>query len=681
MPQRREASLPMMARAAEVLPASVNAEARTIDVVWTTGATVRRARWEGWDERIEYDEELIVTENAVRLDRMNAGAPFLDSHSSWSLSSVLGSVVPGSVRIEGGKGYATVQLTSAEDAKDAVTRILEKSVRFVSVGYVVHRFDITKKDGERELWRATDWEPHEISAVAMPADAGAHVRSADQADEAARHPCVLIRQDDTAAAATDKRGKSMSKDTQPGGDQTTRTNEALETPAPVQTTPAAGAAGADSQRAAEAARSEERARVRDITALCERHGIAATVRTKLIDDGVEIEAARATILDEIAKRNPTAGAGETVPAAARGNGDAGLQRAMTEAILHRANPGVHAMTDAARPFVGRRLMELARVALERGGVNTDGMAPMELAAAALSQRAGVGYHATGDFPNVLAAVINKTLRAAYDSTPRTFTGWARRATIPDFKSVNRVQLGGAPDLKVVREGQEFTYGTMGEAKEVYALSTYGRIIAFTRQMLINDDLSAFDRIPAAFGASAADLESDIVYAILSGNPTMGDGTALFHANHGNLAGTGTDVTEAGLTAMYRAFAGQKGLEGRPIAVQPRFLIVPPGQRSVSARKQVASVTPSQTSEVNPYAGRLEVVEEPRLIPASGNDPWFAAADPSRIDTIEYGYLEGQTGIYTETRMGFEVDGVEVKARHDFGAKAIDWRGLYKNSGA
>ena len=52
-----------------------------------------------------------------------------------------------------------------------------------------------------------------------------------------------------------------------------------------------------------------------------------------------------------------------------------------------------------------------------------------------------------------------------------------------------------------------------------------------------------------------------------------------------------------------------------------------------------------------------------------------------IDTIEYAYLDGQDGVFTETRMGFEVDGMEVKARHDFGAKAIDHRGFYKNPGA
>jgi hypothetical protein len=277
-------------------------------------------------------------------------------------------------------------------------------------------------------------------------------------------------------------------------------------------------------------------------------------------------------------------------------------------------------------------------------------------------------------------VANKTLRDAYAATPRTFTAWARRATIADFKQVTRTQLGGAPDLHKVLESGEFTYGTIGEAKEVYALATYGRIVGITRQTLINDDLDAFTRVPAAFGASAADLESDIVYAILKQNPAMGDGTVLFHADHGNV-GTASVISEAALAEAYRLFGVQKGLEERLVSILPRFLIVPPGSRSVEARKQVTATTPNSTADVNTFAGRLEVVEEPRLIPEAGEDPWFLVADPARIDTVEYAYLEGQQGVYTETRMGFEVDGIEIKARHDFASKAIDWRGLNRNAGA
>jgi len=60
--------------------------------------------------------------------------------------------------------------------------------------------------------------------------------------------------------------------------------------------------------------------------------------------------------------------------------------------------------------------------------------------------------------------------------------------------------------------------------------------------------------------------------------------------------------------------------------------------------------------------------------------WYLVADPAQIDTVEYCYLEGQQGVYIETKQGFEVDGVEIKARMDFGAAALDFRGLQKNAG-
>ena len=161
-----------------------------------------------------------------------------------------------------------------------------------------------------------------------------------------------------------------------------------------------------------------------------------------------------------------------------------------------------------------------------------------------------------------------------------------------------------------------------------------------------------------------------------------DGLALFHTNHGNLAAAGAAISETTIGDAFRTFGQQKGIEGRVIRALPKYLIVPPGKRSVEARKIVTQTTPQNVSDVNTFAGRLEVVEEPRLLPASGTiDPWFLAADYNRIDTVEYAYLEGSDGVYTETRNGFERDGMEIKARHDFATKAIDWLGLYKNPGA
>ena len=85
------------------------------------------------------------------------------------------------------------------------------------------------------------------------------------------------------------------------------------------------------------------------------------------------------------------------------------------------------------------------------------------------------------------------------------------------------------------------------------------------------------------------------------------------------------------------------------------------------------------SQFDPGMTSMAIIAEARLDAASAI-AWYMAANPSQIDTIEYAYLEGQSGVYIETRVGFDVDGVEVKARLDFGAKAIDWRGIHKNPG-
>ena len=63
-------ALPMQTRLAPV--ASIEAETRTVEVVWTTGASVRRRRWTGFDTAIDYEEILVVSRDAVDLSRLDA---------------------------------------------------------------------------------------------------------------------------------------------------------------------------------------------------------------------------------------------------------------------------------------------------------------------------------------------------------------------------------------------------------------------------------------------------------------------------------------------------------------------------------------------------------------------------------------------------------------------------------
>lgn len=350
------------------------------------------------------------------------------------------------------------------------------------------------------------------------------------------------------------------------------------------------------------------------------------------------------------------------------------------AMLHRARPQENELTEQARDFRGMNLLDLARDCVERAGVRTRGLSRSEIAVRA--------FQSTSDFPLILADSLSKSLRAGYEGSARTFLPWTRRSTLPDFKEISRNQISGAPSLLRINEGEEYEHGAIGEGAERYRVFKYGRKIALTWETVINDDLDALSRIPFAFGASAADLESDLVYAILINNANMADGVALFHADHGNL-GTAAALIDAihpdpaavanPLAEMRRMMILQKGLEGRYITIRPKYLLVPPDLEEDALKVTNAAIVAARGNDANVIGPSLTPISEPRLHDGSAT-AWYGVAEPGMVDTIEYAYLEGHEGVFTETRNGFDVDGMEVKCRQVFGAKAIDHRGLFKNAG-
>ncbi len=650
MPNRK-IDLPQMRRAAEVLPASFDEAARTIEAVWSTGAVVRRVPW--FDE--PYDEEISLDPAHVRLDQLNAGAPVLKVHEMTSLESVIGSVVPGSARVSGGVGTATLRFSDDAEAAPIVEKIKAGHIRAVSVGYRVHRYEITKRDGAPDLWRAVDWTPLEISAVPIGADPGAGFRAAQTVA-----PCVVgevleTRMDENAAPA-------------PRPDETAA-------PALAEVRNDAAVAPRESRDGdVRAAIEGERQRIAGIYAVVSKLKLDRALGDDLVRDGVSLDKAREIAIDKAADQADQVRTFPEVAVPLGGRDEKVTRReAAITALLNRYSPAAFPLTDAAREYRGMSLLEMGRTFLAESGERVRGLDRSDIAQRSLMT--------TSDFPAVLSAVSNKTLRQAYEAAPRTFLPFCRRVTAVDFKPMNRVQLGGAPKLEKVNEAGEYKRGTLAESKESYAIATYGKVVAITRQVIINDDLDAFTRIPALFGVSIANLESDTVWGIITANAALADGTALFHANHANLAGTASVIDAANVALGVAAMAKQKDLDNATVLnVRPQYLLAPVGKILV-VQQLLGTIVPNQVSSVVPsFIAGLTPIVEPRLDAAAANT-WYLAADPSQIDTVEYAYLEGQEGAYMEARMGFDVDGVEVKCRLDFGAKAIDFRGLYKNAGA
>lgn len=354
-----------------------------------------------------------------------------------------------------------------------------------------------------------------------------------------------------------------------------------------------------------------------------------------------------------------------------------------DALAMRCNLSVDKPAPGSMELRGYTLRELAKEHLERTGMHVRGLDNQTLAGVALGIVRLSGMHTTSDFAAILANTAEKILQRAYETAPSTWQAWCATASGNDFKSVDRPQLSEAPSLELINEHGEYTYGGFSDFKEANQIRTYGRKFAITRQALINDDLGALQRIPRAFGGAAARRINDLVYAILTGNQVMAyDNTALFHANHGNLAGTPGALASGTLGTARTAMRKQTGPNGATLNIAPRYLLVPAALEmtaDVLLRSVASTDSEKNSGVVNPWQNALIPVVEARL-DATSATAYFLAADPSVIDTVEVMFLDGnQTPVIEEMEQS-NIDGREFKVRIDVGARALDHRGLYKNAG-
>lgn len=296
---------------------------------------------------------------------------------------------------------------------------------------------------------------------------------------------------------------------------------------------------------------------------------------------------------------------------------------------------------------------------------------------------------TDDFDAVLGDAQNKSLRNAYLDAPATWDIWARRTTAPDFKTIKRAALSEAGNLTARTEGGEIQYVTLTDSQETYTLAEYAGGIILTRQAVINDDLDAFSRIPQAQGSAARRKEDDVAYAIITANAALGaTSVALFYATtHVNLASGSANVgapSVAFLAAGESAMMIQKGPKSAAyLELVPRFLLVPTAHKATADQLINSTVDPTKSNAtVNPYHGRLTVVASARLN-ANSTTAWYLFADyrEGQVETIEVAFLEDEQMPVLKQETDFDTDDARYAVRHTCAAKALDFRGVYKNPGA
>lgn len=422
----------------------------------------------------------------------------------------------------------------------------------------------------------------------------------------------------------------------------------------------------DAVKAALKAETERRASIKG--AFGKFSGDHADLLAASLDDvECSVETARENLLAELGKAETPVNKNVVIVADEKDKFGEGVSNALM------ARAGL-AKDDAKNEFRGHTLGELARASLERSGVNTSRMDKRTLASNAFT-------HTSSDFGSLLANVAEKAMLKGYEEAEETFKLWTSKGTLSDFKATSRVDLNTFPSLDSVGDGEEYNYGTTGDRGETIQLATYGKMFAITRQTIINDDLSAFTRIPQRMGRAAIRTIGNLVYAVLTANPAMSDGTALFHADHGNL-GTGA-ITTASLDALRVKMALQKEGEAT-LNVTPSYLIVPAALQGVaiSAIESETEMAANQANSKRPNYCRnmAQVISDARL-DASSSAAFYMAANPAMFDGIEVAYLDGNETPFLDQQNGWNVDGTEFKVRIDAGVKALDFKTLAKSTGA
>jgi hypothetical protein len=350
------------------------------------------------------------------------------------------------------------------------------------------------------------------------------------------------------------------------------------------------------------------------------------------------------------------------------------RRAMEDALAFNLGAGGEP-NEAARAYVGNRdLVEFAADHVGHRG-RLGGFAERE----DVLRRA---FHTTSDFPILLENALNRSLRARYLAAAPTYRAIAQQRTYMDFRDHISVRDGDFPQMKEVKETGEIVGGTFSESKEKTAVKAYGVRVGFSRQLLVNDNLGAIQRVLNNRAEAVARFEDETFYAMMlsaagAGPTLLETSRAVFNTTDKTLASSGAAIDITTLSGARAEMRKKTTKDGTKLNIAPAILLVGPAYETIALQYISSAYVPNQSSVINPFSGKLRVEVTPEI---TGN-AWYLFAEPSVGANFEWGLLEGYQAPRMRMDEPFGTQGMSVSLEHDFGCGAIDFRFAYRNPGA
>lgn len=694
-----------------------------------------------WDEESKQVVNEVLLMDGIVYRGGRDQIPIVDSHNDKTVRNIFGSIQHMRVDAANGELYGVPVFASDEEAQKIATRMAEGHITDFSITgqpletlFVQRGQSYTTSRGmviDGPALIHTKWQPQNASICATGADEQSTVRRSytDLNRKVIRMnpellaklsamglPDGVVDPDQVLAWVIGKVGEESTEEATEPVMNMAEDNPAEEVPAVVPPIEKMAETPIDPSVARQAveqqikrALDQDQARRKEIQAACTLAKVERAFADELCDKLVPLSEARKRIIERMATQPLGASVGGDVRVT--GSSDDKFHNAVLDGLVLRSARaagvkrslfvGGDSASEGAQDFAKLNMKRIAHACMQRLGAPVERMSDVEIAQAAMGNKNVLrkyrversdfeAYHTTGSFANLMQDAANKTLLAAYEEAPYSWSVWARQgAPAEDLKALNRTRFSEAPNPEEVPEGHDYPEKAMSDSKESYRVAKFGESFTVSWETIVNDDLDAISRVPAMHGNAMRRLQNKKVYEVLTSNPTMGDGYSLFSSSHASGDNTSGAAAAPSVTTLNTAFVKmmtQKGLTTDAIInVVPRFLIVPVAY-SATALELVNSTSyvlaNSNQGVKNIYGVNAErpltVVVDPQL-DANSSTNWYLAADTAQIDTVELTFLSGEESPVLESEWNMKNDTYLYKIRQTFGVKAIDWRGLFRNS--
>lgn len=294
--------------------------------------------------------------------------------------------------------------------------------------------------------------------------------------------------------------------------------------------------------------------------------------------------------------------------------------------------------------------------------------------------------------DILSNTANKTILQSFNTVESAWRQIAKIGSVSDFKTHTRVRLTGDLTYEELSETGEIRHGKIADETLTIAAKTYAKMLALTREDIVNDDLGALNGVQEKLGRGAALKINSVFWTEFLANSTFFTTGRANYIEGADYALSAADPIAA-IAKAEQAFLDLTDPDGDPLAVSPQIILVPTALWAHAREINVSTAittggasTKTKQGTTNIYAGRFTPVMSAYLGNSSytgySATAWYLLANPTDLATIEVAFLDGKEAPTVESAdVDFNKLGIQMRGYHDFGVSLMEYRAGVKVKGA